>query len=197
MTPSEFLEANPFVDTDKNHVLYRYHRHKFEWMQFHSYYENFYDAHFAPYYGRKGMRICEIGIQKGSSLFVLANVFPEATVLGIDVDQSWLEEQYTRVGNCVRLYTDAYDPNLPRVLGQFDIIIDDGPHTPRSQLDFLALYWGNLAPGGLMVIEDVQSMEVAADLVAAAPPGMQCRTLDLSQVDDRYDSIIVHLTKPA
>lgn len=195
MTPSEFLEANPMVDTDKNHVLYRYHRHKFGWMQFHSYYENFYDAHFRPYYGRDGMRVCEIGIQKGSSMFVLANVFPTATILGIDVDPGWLVEEYTRVGNCVRLFTDAYDRNLPAVLGRFDIIIDDGPHTPQSQIDFVSLYSPNLAPGGTMVIEDVNSIEVAQAIEASAPPGMSCRTVDLRQVDERYDSIIVHLTR--
>jgi hypothetical protein len=196
MTPSEFLEANPFVDTDKNHILYRNHRHLFGWMQFHSYYENFYDEHFRPYYGRPGLKICEIGIQKGSSLFVLANVFPDALLLGIDVDPSWLVEEYTRVGNCVRLYTDAYDRKLAGLLGQFDIIIDDGPHTPQSQLEFVSLYYQNLAPGGTMVIEDVSSPEVALALESAAPLGTSCRTVDLRQVDDRYDSIVVHINRP-
>ena len=39
---------------------------------------------------------------------------------------------------------------------KFDIIIDDGPHTLKSQIEFLKLYRNILKPNGILIIEDLQ-----------------------------------------
>jgi hypothetical protein len=44
-------------------------------------------------------------------------------------------------------------------LPKFDIIIDDGPHTLESMVLCIDLYLPKLNKGGVLVIEDVQSMD--------------------------------------
>lgn len=46
----------------------------------------------------------------------------------------------------------------------YDLIIDDGPHTPASQIWCLQYYYDLLAPGGLLFIEDIATPATAAAL---------------------------------
>jgi hypothetical protein len=195
MTITEYLITDPIIETDKNHILYRHYRHLFISPQFHSYYENFYDSHLSDYFSRDGMRICEIGINRGASLYLLGKVFPTSTILGIDIDVSIVAERYKDVNNCLWLNTDAYNPLIANILGSFDIIIDDGPHSAQSQIDFVKLYSGNVAPGGTMIIEDVQSLDIAEELLRITPAGFTSGIVDLREKDDRYDSLIIHMSR--
>jgi len=56
-------------------------------------------------------------------------------------------------------FGDAYDEKFSKKFKQFDIIIDDGPHTLESQLKSIELYLPKLKQDGLFIIEDIQSVE--------------------------------------
>ena len=106
----------------------------------------------------------EIGFRHGASLALWAHYFKDVKILGLDnssdnalsenlpVNEDWLtlDKISTRIG-------DAYDPNFANeVIGPFDVIIDDGPHTLESQLIAMDLYHNKLGKNGVLIIEDIQ-----------------------------------------
>lgn len=121
------------------------------------------------------LRILEIGIgtndpkapssmgsdgKPGSSLEMWTRLFPNALVYGADVDPKALVQ-----GERIRsLLVDSTDPNSVKNLIQelsqlepkgFDMIVDDGLHTPESNLRLLNLLSPLLATGGFYVVEDI------------------------------------------
>ena len=65
-----------------------------------------------------------------------------------------------RISRTTTFYqADAYDLNLIQMLaerhGEFDLIIDDGSHAIQNQEFVLTHYYQLLAPGGMIVVEDV------------------------------------------
>lgn len=97
----------------------------------------------------------------GASLRAWADYFPNAHIWGIDPQPDCMFDD---------------DPRITTILGsstspladlEFDVIIDDGDHSPASQLATLANLWPHVKPGGLYVIEDVYSVNIydVADIV--------------------------------
>lgn len=78
---------------------------------------------------------------------------------------------------------------------EFDYIIDDGPHTLKSQI-FSVKNWSNkLKPGGKLIIEDVQDINNIE--VLKAYTDFPNRVIDLRETSfKRYDDIIFEITKP-
>jgi SAM-dependent methyltransferase len=90
----------------------------------------------------------------GASLFLWREYFPNAEIIGLDIDRS------TFVHSCgIRcFYCDQRDPmSYPlAVLGQsFDFIVDDAMHEKEPQLTAVKTLMPNLAPDGIYIIEDV------------------------------------------
>ena len=50
---------------------------------------------------------------------------------------------------------DAYQEEVANKLPKFDIIIDDGPHTPESQSRCVEVYLSKLKKEGVLFIEDI------------------------------------------
>ena len=103
--------------------------------------------------------VLEIGTNKGSSLRIWAEIFPNARIDGIDITR-----QYEIASNLdhPRINTHILDSGDPIAMlefaygfGGFDIIIDDGSHEQSDQ----QIAWGTLfhclRSGGLYVIEDL------------------------------------------
>jgi hypothetical protein len=142
------LSQNPF-GTDKGD-------HK-------SYVEKFYEEAFCAFRDQP-VKLLEIGFRHGASLALWSSYFKSGFIVGIDnysdeylknsrPNSEWISRQNVRT-----ISADAYDPNFVASLGtEFDIIIDDGPHSLRSQKSAISLYLSKLRPGGLMIIEDIQS----------------------------------------
>jgi len=117
------------------------------------------------------LRLLEIGIgindpaaksgmsvdhRPGASLAGWCNYFPGAEVHGADVDRRCLidTDQYRTH------FVDQLDPQslqrLARELGGgFDLVVDDGLHTPEANANVMAAFLPLLKPHGIMVIEDI------------------------------------------
>lgn len=126
--------------------------------------------HFDPIYERhfsdirdKKLRILEIGIggesyeEGGESLKIWAEYFGNSHIYGIDIyDKEFLNSQRITTFVC-----DQSDQAALRKLvlenGPFDVIIDDGSHVSNKTLLSLFTLFGLLKPGGLYVIEDIQT----------------------------------------
>lgn len=106
-------------------------------------------------YRDKPISLLEIGVQHGGSINVWDEYFFNAKlIVGLDVRQL----PKLTVNDRVKLIqANAYKEETANSLGQFDIIIDDGPHTLASQLAAIRLYLPKVTNGGLFIIEDVQN----------------------------------------
>jgi hypothetical protein len=92
----------------------------------------------------------------GASLRAFRDFCPNAQIIGLEVDRRVLfnEERITTY------YVDqvqaiTFDELLPRLPQSFDLIIDDGLHSPDANLNSLKFGLGLLKQGGFVVIEDI------------------------------------------
>jgi hypothetical protein len=93
------------------------------------------------------------------------------------------------------LFADAYLPETVELVSNrcYDLIIDDGPHTIQSQIFALEHHYALLKEGGILVVEDVQSIEIAATICDRIP---LCEIIDLRSVKGVYDDIMIVRTCP-
>lgn len=98
-----------------------------------------------PFLGMRGLRIAEFGILKGTGLAIWCDLFPEARVLGLDIDPAHYESNRPEL-----LRRGAFRRNSPEIfeydqlvdgagrLGgilkgeTLDVVIDDGLHSIES-----------------------------------------------------------------
>jgi len=114
-----------------------------------------YEELFGGYTSKSGgPAILEIGVQRGGSCQLHKARFPGGRIVGLDIDpDSKLDSD---VGFLI--IGDQADPDVLKTVrshGPFDIIIDDGGHTPDQQLTSFWGLWKSLNFGGIYVVEDV------------------------------------------
>lgn len=118
----------------------------------HKYISNFYQKTFEELQ-LNDLSLLEIGISTGASLKMWKEFFVNGKIYGIDCQNSVHPDFHD---DFITYYIqDAYDKSFVDSLCNFDIIIDDGPHTLSSQLNFINLYYNKLNPDGFMIIEDI------------------------------------------
>ena len=162
-------------------------------------YTPFYDLILSRFRFRSG-RLLEIGIgapnlmqpicgenyQPGASLRMWAKYLPYFQIHGADTVD--LPVNYPRIAT---RQTDATGPGFAEVMhGPWDIIIDDGSHRPEDQAKTFAMMRGELAPGGVYVIDDVG----CADAVAL--PYDASRFISDFSPHAHFDSRLIVFTNP-
>lgn len=172
----EIYQANP--ESDKGTV--------------HSYIEHYYNERLKPY-RHSAEKVLEIGVLNGASTRLWKKYFTKAGIVGIDILPQEPEAGITYFCG------DAYDIETISLFNQeFDVIIDDGPHTLQSQIEAILVWSKKLKPGGILVIEDVQSMLNAQILMQYCQLFQWfCRIVDLRHIKDRYDDLLIEIVKPA
>jgi hypothetical protein len=120
-------------------------------------YELIYEPFFKKIKNNK-LNILEVGIFRGESLKVFVDYFPNANIYGIDIFTR-LNPEDVDILNHPRIFwnkldsTNISDPVFNDI--KFDIIIDDGYHTPEAnKLTFRNLF-PQLKHDGVYFIEDV------------------------------------------
>jgi cyclopropane fatty-acyl-phospholipid synthase-like methyltransferase len=123
--------------------------------RFHDYLD-FYEQHLP---GRDfAGRLLEIGVMDGVSMQMWREYYPKAEIVGIDIyDKQHLYNSDWQLDRSIKLLkVDGTDPVALDRLGMFDIIVDDGSHFTRDQqASFDILYYRQLNPGGVYIIEDI------------------------------------------
>lgn len=103
------------------------------------------------------LKLVEIGIYSGGSLPMWRSYFGnDCTVLGIDIEPAC--ESYSSDGIEVFIgdqESPAFWNEFRKIVGSFDLVIDDGGHTPGQQIVTLEQTLPYLSPGGVFVCEDV------------------------------------------
>lgn len=105
------------------------------------------------------IRLLELGVKCGASMFLWADYFPNATIVGLDIADK--PKRFPAVQRVHFIQGSQDDPlALDRCAAAagapFDIIVDDASHIGRlSAASFAHLFPQHLKPGGFYVIEDI------------------------------------------
>ena len=144
----------------------------------------------------KKMNVLEIGILSGGSLVLWDEYFPYSTIFGIDIKFDLVQYGQDRPSiNFIK--GNAYDEQTIETFKVnnilFDIIIDDGPHTLESQILCAEKYSQLLTENGIMVIEDVPSLEAAFTICNNFPKdtNKKYHIIDLRYCKGRFDDIMI------
>lgn len=146
--------------------------------------------------------VLEIGI--GGSIKLWHDYFVNAQIYGVDIIS--FNDVWAGIKNIPKItlftQTDGYNPefikhNFIDKNIKFDMVIDDGPHNLPSQIDFIKLYLPLLADDGILILEDIQSVDWLFELVNCVPKDhKQYITLyDLRRFKGRYDDIVLVINK--
>ena len=162
----------------------------------HSYIE-IYERLLSPYRDIN-CKILEIGVAQGYSLRMWNQYFNKnSKVQGIDWEKGNLCDNTLDV-----TYGDSKDADLWTDWDNFDVIIDDGDHSPEGQAATLAVWLPKLTKNGLYIIEDVSLYNlnmVAADLGIVLQQ-IGCLDyvidiLDMRQIKQRNDNVLLVFSK--
>ena len=102
-------------------------------------------------------KVLEIGVLDGASLRVWLEYFPNAQIVGVDRQRKCQRYESERVRIVIG---DQADPRLLRRLAQqgpYDLIVDDGGHRMHQQQASLRYLLPAVRPGGVYVIEDLET----------------------------------------
>jgi SAM-dependent methyltransferase len=182
MTLQDILNNDPilnsvdFLGTDKNTD--------------HSYISHFYEEEFAKYKDLH-INILEIGMGTGGSLFLWKKFFRNSKIYGIDI-QDKIHLRY-KDKDITYFFEDAYTEDIVQKLPNFDIIIEDGPHTFESQKFVLENYIKKLNKNGILIIEDIYPEERIQQLksILKSEDRSKLEILDLRNVKNRFDDILM------
>jgi hypothetical protein len=159
------------------------------------------------------LNVLEIGIGdnypqynffNGGSIKLWHDFFTNATVHALDIKPP--EEVWDTIKNNDRIIlyldTDSYDENFFKEAFlakniKFDFMLDDGPHTLESMKQFIKLYSQVMTDDGILIIEDVHSLEWLEELKKATPEHLKeyIETYDLRHIKGRYDDIVFVINK--
>lgn len=153
--------------------------------------------------------ILEVGIgpgihQNGGSIMMWADYFTNAQIYAADIIPIDHVRKELIDHPRIHLYTsnNAYNMNfftntfLSKGL-KFDMLLDDGPHTFESMIDFVTMYSQLLKDDGILVIEDVQNIKWLDALRGVTPDLLKpfIHVYDRREVKGRYDDIVFTINK--
>lgn len=102
-----------------------------------AHYGRIYDFHFAHRW-TSVTRLLEIGIDHGGSLQLWKHVFPNAQIVGLDINPACKGYEEDRISVVTG---DQTDTKLLASLGGFDVVIDDGSHDRGHQAQSFTSLW--------------------------------------------------------
>jgi hypothetical protein len=154
--------------------------------------------------------VLEVGIgnfeeKNGGSIKLWSKFFTNATIYGLDILPIDRVIDDLLNNEKIILYTsvDAYNEEffttnfLNNNNIKFDFILDDGPHTLESMKQFIKLYSQVMADDGILIIEDVQSIDWIDILEEEVPEQLKqyIKVYDLREIKNKYDDIVFTIDK--
>ena len=117
----------------------------------------FYERFFEKLRHQK-LRVLEIGVFQGASLRTWARYFPNASIIGADINFRAKRFEADRIQIDIIDQANIQDlVDLGAKYGPFDIIIEDGSHMWEHQSTTLKTLFPFVKSGGFYVVEDLQT----------------------------------------
>jgi hypothetical protein len=133
-------------------------------------YDRYYELHLREFRDKENLCILEIGAQSGRSIQLWSEYFTRpAAIHGVSYGQDTVNVDQKQVvcdwnpAACdkVKIFNgDQSDPKFLKTITdeyKYDIIIDDGSHFPPHQITSLKYLFSVLNPGGLYILEDLET----------------------------------------
>ena len=147
--------------------------------------------------------VLEVGIMLGGSIKLWSDFFTNATIYGLDIVNMIHPQSdiLNKTNIILSVNTDAYNENtITHFINKnikFDFVLDDGPHTLESMLNFIQLYSRVLTDDGILMIEDVPNWEWINILKNHVPEHLRqhVKVYDLRPIKNRYDDIVFTIDK--
>ena len=149
--------------------------------------------------------VLEIGIHKGGSIKIWNEFFINAKIYGLDIHNNWnniINDIKNNSKIILDISHDAYNEsffkdNFLNKNIKFDFILDDGPHTLESMKQCIILYSQIMTENGILIIEDVQSIDWIDKLKDVTPEHLKqyIHVYDLRNNKGRYDDIVFVINK--
>ena len=148
--------------------------------------------------------IGDFGEKNGGSIKLWRDYFETATIYGVDIlpINRVIDELINDKRVILYTSTNAYDENFVKTHFldkniKCDFMLDDGPHTLESMKQFIYLYSQIMSDDGILVIEDVQSIDWIETLENAVPNDLKqfIKVYDLRKNKNRYDDIVFTIDK--
>jgi hypothetical protein len=148
--------------------------------------------------------IGDFGEKNGGSIKLWRDFFTNATIYGLDILPIDRVMDELLNDDRVILYTssNAYDNEFftTHFLNKnikCDFMLDDGPHTLESMKQFIKLYSQIMTDDGILIIEDVQSLDWIYTLKNEVPENLKqfIKVYDLRKNKNRYDDIVFTIDK--
>jgi hypothetical protein len=126
------------------------------------------DAYASLLSGLDPATVVELGVFQGVSMAMWCDLFPDAHVVGLDLEFSrfyahravLLERGAFSLNSPILLEFDAYGDDTPlEGLPSIDLFIDDGPHTRPAIENVLTLIGPLMSPDGVYIVEDLPGGE--------------------------------------
>ena len=110
-----------------------------------------------PFNQLEPLTILEIGVLHGESLSTWREYYPNATIIGIDIEPSC--KQYENPNKKVFVEIGSQDDadflkEVAQKWGPFDMVLDDGSHINRHIIKSFNILIDHVKPEGVYVIED-------------------------------------------
>lgn len=160
------------------------------------YIEHFYQPLFVAF-GDSKVDVLEIGVRHGASMKLWHESNNSGRIVGLDNGSNlhlprseWIESE-----RCEYVECDGYSAEVVNMYeDDFDLIIDDGPHSLESQIWAIQNWYTRLSPGGFLVIEDIQGgLHWVDQLIDAVHEDFEgcVRVIDLRKVSGQPDALLV------
>jgi hypothetical protein len=167
----------------------------------HSYLELYQELLFSK--KETAQNVLEVGISAGGSIKLWHDFFTNATVYGLDIIKitdlwGYIQNNSRIVLSCYDAYNeDLFNTNFLNKNIKFDFMLDDGPHSLESMIQFIKLYSQLMTDDGILIIEDVQSIDWIDTLKSVVPDNLKqyIKVYDLRLNKGRYDDIVFTINK--
>jgi len=143
---------------------------------------------------KKSITLLEIGIQRQGSVAAWTKCLPTSKIIGVDCQKP--ENSYKHP-NYTEIICNAYSEKFFNIVnpGSIDVLVEDGSHSFQDLMFVCKYYPRLLTPGGILIIEDIPDMSWISELQSTLPPGWLAQVLDRRAIKNRWDDVMLVITK--
>jgi len=133
-------------------------------------------------------KVLEIGVGEGAGLRMFRDFFPNATIYGAEIDEKRIfKEERIEVFNFDQSSVKSIYKSID-LLGELDLVIDDGSHYPLDQIFTCYGMMPFLKKDAVYIIEDVADTDIISIL-------SNKYYVDVKEVGKRYDDRLLIIKK--